>query len=129
MYLEGHVEGVQNGLIYNLGSWINVDAGSTLIGTILTPLDTGVYTAEAEAAARIVFGGQHMAILTGAPALLHCWRLNTTQTITAVIAAANPGSVGYAASGTTNSNKIADVPMFDVVGAGVVYVRLYDAAG
>lgn len=129
-YQEGHIEGVTAGHIYNHGSWINCDTGCTLTaGHIIVPYEGGVYTADAQAAARIVFGGQHQAILTGAPASLYCWRLNTTQTITAVIAAANAGSVGFAAGAATTSTKNGDVPMFDVVGTGVVWMRTYDAAG
>ena len=80
-YNEGHMTGAQAGNVYNFGSWINVDNGATMSGNITTPFEGGVYCGEAQAAARIVFAGQHMAILGGAPASLHAWRLNTNQTI------------------------------------------------
>jgi len=129
-YQEGHIPGVTAGHVYNHGSWINCDIGCTLTaGHIIVPMEGGIWTGDAQAAARIVFAGQYHAILNGAPASLHAWRLNTTQTITALIAAANAGSVGYAASAGTTSTKVGDVPMFDIVGHGVRYVRLYDAAG
>ena len=128
-YFQGTISGVTTGGVYNVGNWINAAAGSTLsAGNIITPHDTGVYTAEAEGAARIVFGGQHQAQLNGAPASLHCWRLNSTQTITAVIAAANVGSVGYVA-GAGVVAKVGSVPMFDIVGVGVVYAYLYGGTG
>lgn len=125
-YQEGHVDGVTDGLIYNHGSWINVDVGATLTaGYIITPYEGGIYCDEAQGDARIVFAGQHMAILVNKPASLHAWRLNTTETVDALIAAANAGSVGYIADAATGDNKVGAVPMFDIVGHGIRWVRLY----
>ena len=128
-YFETHIAGTTSGHTYGFGSWINVDAGAVLsAGHIIVPFEGGVYTEEAQATARIVFAGQHQAILTGAPASLHAWRLNTTQTITALIAAANSGSVGYVANTGTSGTKVGYVPLFDIAGGpGVRYIRLYDA--
>ncbi len=128
-YQEGHITGVQTGHIYNHGSWINVDAGDYLDGSIITPYEGGIWSGTTQPLGRVVFAGQHMAILFDAPASLHAWRLNTTQTIDALIAAANAGSVGYAAAVGTTSNKVGDLPLADVVGHGIRWVRLYDAAG
>lgn len=128
-YQEGHIPGVTAGHIYNHGSWINVDIGATLTaGHIIVPMEGGIYTGEAQAAARIVFAGQYHAILNGEPASLHAWRLNTTQTIDALIAAANAGSVGYVAGALAGANKVGGLPLVDVVGHGVRFVYLYDAA-
>ena len=128
-YFETHIAGTTEGHTYGLGSWINLDTGGTLsAGHIIVPIEGGVYTGEAEAAARIVFAGQHQAILGGAPASLHAWRLNTNRTITALIAAANPGSVGYAADVTLNTgSKLGNVPLFDIVGVGVAYVEVFSS--
>jgi hypothetical protein len=130
-YFQADINGTTTGQCYGLGSWINTGPTAPVLaaGHIITPFEGGVYTGEAQAAARIVFAGQHQAVLNGAPASLHAWRLNTTQTIDALIAAANAGSVGYAAAAGTTSNKVGDLPLADVVGHGVRYVRLYDAAG
>ncbi len=128
-YFDTTITGTVAGHTYGVGSWINTSAATVLsAGKIIVPFEGGVYTGEAQASARIVFAGQHQAILNGAPTTLHAWRLTTTQTVTAVIAAANAGSVGYAADATTDSSKVGDIPMFDIVGHGVVYIRLYDAA-
>jgi hypothetical protein len=128
-YYEGHISAATTGHTYNLGSWINADAVSVFAaGHIITPFEGGIWTGTAQAAARIVFAGQHQAILNGAPASLHAWRLNTTQTITALIAAANAGSVGYVASVATASTKVGSIPLADVIGTGVVWVRCYDSA-
>lgn len=128
-YNEGHITAALTGHTYNLGSWINVDGASLLAaGFITTPFEGGVYTGTTQLAARVVFAGQHMAILFDAPASLHAWRLNTTQTITALIAAANPGSVGYVASVATASTKVGSIPLADIVGPGIVWVRCYDSA-
>ncbi len=126
-YQEGHIPGVTAGHIYNHGSWINVDIGATLTaGHIITPYEGGVWTGEAQADGRIVFAGQHQAILNGAPTTLHAWRLNSTQDITALIAAANPGTVGYQ-PGTAGTGVVGTIPIADIVGVGVVYIDVHAA--
>ena len=127
-YGELHVAGTSAGHTYGRGSWINIDDAAILAaGHIHVPWEGGVYEAAATMTnARIVFGAQCQAILTNTPASLHCWRLNTTKTITALIAAANSGSVGYVANATANSTKLGDIPLADIAGGvGVVYVRVY----
>ena len=129
-YGETHINGATTGHVYGRGSWINVDdAGVPAAGHILVPFEGGVYSGAAVMTnARVVFGGQHQAVLTNTPASLHCWRLNTTKTITALIAAGNSGSVGYVANATANSTKLGDIPLADIAGGvGVVYVRVYGA--
>jgi len=126
-YREGHLTGATTGHLYGFGSWINVDAINLMgAGHIVVPFEGGVWAGTAQAAARVVFAGQHQAILNGAPASLHAWRLNTTQTITALIAAANPGTVGYAA-GTAGTGVVGTIPLADIVGPGVVYIDVHAA--
>jgi len=128
-YFQASLTGVCADHVYGVGSWINTGADFTSTASeIIVPFEGGIYTAAANATGRFVFAGQHQAILAGVPDSLHAWRLNANQTITALIAAANAGSVGYAADATTDSNKCGDIPIADVVGHGVVYVRCYDAA-
>ena len=130
-YYEGHIAGATAGGVYNFGSWINVDAGATLsAGNIIVPFEGGVYAGEAQAAARIVFAGQHHAILTGAPASMHAWRLNIAAAagpITALIAAANPTTVAYAA-GEAGTGVTGTIPIADIVGVGVVYIDVHTAS-
>ena len=128
-YFDTTITGTTAGHCYGLGSWINTSTTPVLSAShIIVPLECGVYTGEAQASARIVLG-QFQAVLNGAPASLHVFRINTTQTTTAVFAAANDGSLAFTASGTTGSNKNGDIPIADIAGRGVVYVRTYDAAG
>lgn len=128
-YFDATITGTTAGHCYGLGSWINTATTPVLsAGHIIVPLECGVYTGEAQANARIVLG-QFQAILNGAPATLHVFRVNTTQTTTAIFAAANAGSIGFASGAGTTSTKNGDIPIADVVGTGVVYVRTYDAAG
>jgi hypothetical protein len=131
-YHEGHITAALTGHTYNFGSWINVDAISLLAaGYIVAPFEGGVYADTAQAEARIVFAGQHQAILAGVPASMHAWRLNVAQVagnITALIAAANPESVGYVTSGATASTKVGSIPIADIVSKGIVWVRCYDSA-
>ncbi len=130
-YMETHLAGTAAGHNYGFGSWINIDDGATIASSrIVVPLEVGVYESAATAisAARIIFGIQAQAILTSAPGSLYFARLNTTQTITAMFAAGNPGSVGYVANTGTSGTKVGYVPLFDIAGGpGLRYIRLYDA--
>jgi len=127
-YFDATITGTTAGHCYGLGSWINTATTPVLSsGHIIVPLEVGVYTGEAQSNARVVLC-QLQAVLNGAPDSLHVFRINTTQTTDAVFAAANAGSIGFAASATTNSTKNGDIPIADVVGTGVVWVRTYDAA-
>lgn len=128
-YVQGDLYGDSAGHTYGFGAWLNLMTSYTATaGHIHVPFEGGVWCGEANAAARIVFAGQHQAILTGAPASLNAWRLNTTQTVDALIAAANAGSVGYVADAGVASTKVGAVPLVDVVGHGIRWVRLYDAS-
>jgi len=131
-YHEGHLNANTTGHLYNFGSWINVDAQNILkAGHIIVPFEGGVYAGQTQTDARVVFGGQHQAILAGPPASMHAWRLNVAQVagdITALIAAANPESVGYVTSGATASTKVGSIPIADIVSKGIVWIRCYDSA-
>ena len=65
------------------------------------------------------------------PDTIHWFRLNSsaaTGAITAVMAAANPGSVGYVADVTINTlNKLGNIPLFNIVGPGICYVEVFSA--
>jgi len=127
-YFDATITGTTAGHCYGLGSWINTSTTPVLsAGHLIVPLECGVYTGEAQATARVVLC-QLQAVLTGAPASLHVFRVNTTQTTTAVIAAANPGSVGYTAGAGTAGTQLGYIPIADIVGTGVVYIRVYDSA-
>ncbi len=131
-YIEAHLTAAQTGGLYGFGSWINIDTASLLNGSIITPLDVGIYTSGAEAAGRIVFAGQAMyvgAVGIGAPASIHAWRLNIAQAvgdIDALIAAANPETVGYN-DGTSGTGVVGTAPLYDIVGFGVRHVDLHAA--
>jgi len=131
-YFDTTITGTTAGHCYGVGSWINTATTPVLTaGHIIVPFEGGVYTGEAQASARIVFAGQYQAILNGAPASLHAWRLNTTQTTTALIAAANTGSVGYVAGAGTSGTQLGYIPLADIVGVNSgnpVYVRVYATA-
>lgn len=127
-YFDTTITGTTAGHTYGLGSWINTSAATTLAaGHIIVPFEGGVYAGESQSTARIVFAGQHQAVLTDSPASLYAWRLNTSHTVDAIMTAANPGSVGYAADATTDSTKIGDIPFVEI-GSTTYYIRLYDAA-
>src|SRR3972149_1213376 len=119
------------GHLYNVGSWINFGSGYTpAADKIHVPFEGGIYDGGGTLTnARLVFGGQHQAILSGSPASLHAWRLNTaTYAVTALIAAASPESVGYVSGAGTLGTQVGYIPIADIVGPGVVYIRVYDSA-
>jgi len=129
-YLQGDLYGTSAGHTYGLGSWFNLQTGYVATaGHIHVPFEGGLWSGDAQANLRAVFAGQHQAILAGAPASLNAWRVNTNQTVDALIAAANAGSVGYAIDAGVAANKGGAVPLVDVVGHGIRWVYLYDAAG
>lgn len=128
-YFDATINGTTAGHCYGLGSWINTGATSPVLsaGHIITPFEGGVYAGESQATARIVFAGQYQAQLTDAPTTLHAWRLNVAAaggSITALIAGANAGSVGFA-SGQTASTQAGTIAIADIVGTGVVYINTY----
>ncbi len=126
-YFETHIAGTTSGHTYGFGSWINVDTSAVLsAGHIIVPFEGGVYCAEAQATARIVLM-QLQGILGGAPASMHIFRVNTNQEITAMFAAANAGSVHYAA-GETAGTAAGTIAFADIVGSGVRYIQLYSAS-
>jgi len=119
------------GHVYNVGSWITLGSGYTpAAGKIHVPFEGGIYDGGGTLTdARLVFGGQHQCILSGSPASLHAWRLNTaTYAVTALIAAASPESVGYVSGAGTLGTQVGYIPIADIVGPGVVYIRVYDSA-
>jgi len=75
---------------------------------------------------------QIQAILASAPGTsLHIWRINVAAAggaVTALMAFANPTSAGYVASAATAATKLGGIPLADIVGVGVGWVRLYDSA-
>lgn len=118
-YFQTTLSGVCAGGCYNIGNWINTAADFTsTAGQILTPYESGIYSAAVNATARIVFGGFYQTQLTGAPATMHVFRLNCNQPasgeITAIFEAANPQSIHYAAgeggTGVVGTIAFATVP-------------------
>lgn len=130
-YTQGNLFGTCAGHTYGFGSWLNLQTGydAAGVGHIHVPFEGGIWSADAQPLLRAVFAGQHQAILAGAPNTLHAWRLNTNQTVDALIAAANAGSVGYVVDAGVAANKVGAVPLVDVVGHGIRWVYLYDASG
>ena len=128
-YFDSTYTGATAGHCYGVGSWINAGASVFSASHIIVPFEGGVYTSGANSNARIVFGGQFHAILNNAPASLHAFRLNTaTNSVTAIFAAASPQSVGYTAGSGTSGAQVGYIPIADIVGPGVVYIRVYSSA-
>ena len=121
--------GASGGHIYGRGSWINLaDSSVPGAGHIHVPWEGGIYDGGATLTnARLVFGAQYQAVLSGSPASLHCFRINTSHEITALFAAANAGSIHYGA-GQTASSAVGTIALADIAGVGVVYVQVYETS-
>jgi len=131
-YFDQQVTGTQTGLIYGFGTWMELAAGFTAAVNILCPFEIGLYDAGATLTNGRVVLQQIQGILASAPGTsLHIHRVNIAAAggaITAVYAFANPTSAGYVASAATGATKLGGIPLADIVGVGVGWVRLYDAA-
>lgn len=127
------LSGQQAGLTYNLGSWINLGGTFIATGTVTTTFDTGIYSGAGAnlAAARLIFGAQHMAILDSIPNQYYPWRINVSAgagSITALIQAGNIQSVGYIAAITETADPIGYIPLAFIAGIAAAqpcYVRVY----
>ncbi|MBU2249596.1 MAG: hypothetical protein KKD77_22810 [Gammaproteobacteria bacterium] len=129
-YFDQQVTGTQTGLIYGLSTWMELAAGFTAAVNILCPFEVGLYDAGATLTNGRIVLQQIQAILASAPGTsLHIWRINVAAAggaVTALIAAANPTSVGYSA-GTAGTGVVGTIPIADIVGTGVVYIDVHAA--
>lgn len=123
-YVDGTILGTPTGATYGFGSWLCIDDAAVMGANVATPFDGGIYSGAAQAAANLYFAGQYQAQLAGNPGALYAWRFNTTHAVTALILAANAGSVGYAADATEDATKLGAIPLF-VLGGVTHYVRTY----
>ena len=123
-YVDGTILGTPTGATYGFGSWLCIDDAAVMGANVATPLDVGIYSGAAQATANLYFAGQCQAQLAGNPGALYAWRFNTTHTVTALILAANAGSVGFTADATEDAVKLGAVP-FCVIGGVTHYVRTY----
>lgn len=122
-YVDGTILGIQSGAVYNFGSWLCLDDEATIGAYITTPLDLGIYSGADQDAATL-FMIQMQAQLHGAPTSLHLFRVNHTQTLTALYYATGAGSMGYVADATEEDAKVGGVP-FLTIGATTYWIRLY----
>ncbi len=130
VYFDQQVTGEQDGNLYGFGTWMELAAGFTADTHILAAHEIGIYDAGATLTNGRIVMQQIQAILASAPGTsLHIWRINVAAAggaVTALIAAANPTSVGYQASAATAGTKLGGLPLADIVGVGVGWVRIYD---
>lgn len=130
-YYDQRVTGLQTGGLYGWGTWMELAAAFTSNGSLLVAHEIGIYDANSTIVgnARVVMS-QMQAILAAAPNSFHWWRLNLAAAggvCTAVIAAANPETVGFVIDAVDNNgaNKIGNVPLFDIVGHGIGFVEVF----
>lgn len=129
-YRDQRITGVQTGNIYGWSTWMELAVAFTPTDNLLVAQEIGIYDVGCGLAAngRVVMQ-QMQAILAETPATsFHWFRINLAAaggSATAIFAAANPTSVAYHAAITEADTPVGYVPLFDIVGHGVRYVRLY----
>jgi len=128
-YKDSRVGGQQAGGIYGFSAWMELQADFLhLDDTLLVALEGGFYEATADIDDSWFVGLQLQYIITDTPNRIDHFRVNIAAaggSAHCIMAAANPTSVGYVAAITEADTPIGYVPMFDIVGIGVCYVRLY----
>ena len=132
-YEDAQVTGLQTGLIYAWGRWLELAAGFTSNGSTIVVDEMGIYDAGATIVgdARIVMQ-QMLAPLATTPDTFHWFRLNLQASggaATAIFASANFASIGYIADVVDNAgaNKLGNVPLFNDAGLGICYVEVFSA--
>lgn len=126
-YVDGTILGTNTGAVYGFGSWLCLDSAATISGDIITPLDVGIYSGAAQAAANL-FGMQIQLQLNGAPNSLYLCRVNNTQTLTALYYATGVGSLNYQAVATEGDAPLGYIPLAVIAGVNggnPVLVRVY----
>ena len=133
-YFAAQVDGLQSGDIYGGGLWIEPQATYINIADHMVIWDLGIWCATGAGqtmALQDIIGIQMCIDVGENPDTIHWFRVNSAASsgaITAVFAAANPGSVGYVADVTINTlNKLGNVPLFNIVGPGICYVEVFSA--
>lgn len=134
-YFDQRVTGAQTGGIYGWGTWMELAAAFDPDGNLIVAHEIGIYDVGCDLAGengRVVMS-QMQAMLGSAPGTsFHWWRLNLAAaggTATALIAAANPASVGFVANALTTATLIGHIPLAQIVGVATVgWVRIYDGA-
>lgn len=126
-YVDGTILGTNTGAVYGFGSWLCLDDAATIAAAIITPLDVGIYSGAAQAAATL-FMMQMQAQLAGAPASLYLFRVNNTHAVTALFYGTAAAALGYTAVATEADAPLGYIPFATIPGingGNPVYVRVY----
>lgn len=130
-YFDGQIDGQQTGHTYGFGMWIEPQAGWIGSAHLLVGMDVGFYANDtADPGLTRVIGFQYMSDWKIAPATMNVIRVNINQgrvanPMTAIWAFGNPESCGFIAAITESDAPVGYVPWADIVGYGVLYIRLY----
>lgn len=132
-YYDQRLTGTQTGSIYGHSIWMELATGGVAFVTsanLLVAHDIGIYDAGATLTLSRMVMQQMQAILATNPASFHWWRMNLAAaggTADALIAAANPTSVGLVLGAGVAGAKLGGLPLVEQ--GGVTYfVRLYATA-
>ena len=128
-YVDCQISGTQTGGIYGFSNWIEPTITFADNEGLLVLYDAGIYCTGGgeDITSSKVVGLQMMLDMQANPGSIHWFRVNSsaaTGDITAVIAAANPGSVAYV-DGETGGGAQGTIPIADVVGFGIRYINTY----
>ena len=130
-YFDGQVDGQQTGNTYGFGMWIEPQAGWIGSAHSLVGHDVGFYADDlADPTLTWVIGFQYQSDWKIAPNVMTVIRVNINQgrvanPMTSIWQFGTPESCGFIAAVTEGDAPVGYVPWADIVGYGVLYIRLY----
>ena len=131
-YFDQQVDGVQDGELYGLSSWMELASGFSITGGQTVVGELGIYDAGGTLTNMRLVMLQLQAILASNPGTsLHIFRINVAAAggaITAIYAAANPTSLNFQAVVTEGDAPIGYIPFATIVGingGNPVMIRVY----
>ncbi len=130
-YFDGQIDGQQTGNTYGFGMWIEPQAGWIGSAHTLVGHDVGFYAHDtANPSLTWVIGLQYMSDWKIAPNVMTVIRVNINQgrvanPMTSIWQFGNPESCGFIPAITETDPPVGYVPWADIVGYGILYIRLY----
>ena len=131
-YFDQQVDGVQDGELYGLSSWMELASGFSITGGQTVVGELGIYDAGGTLTNMRLVMLQLQAILASNPGTsLHIFRVNVAAAggaITAIYAAANPTSLNFQAVITEADAPLGYIPFATIVGingGNPVLIRVY----
>ena len=127
-YFDQQLTGTQTGMLYGLGTWMELAVGFTAINTPLACLEVGLYDAGANLTAGRVIGIQMQIQVVSQPFSFYLFRVNGTNgyPIDAMFVVGNPDSLGWV-TGADTATYNGSIPFYESGGI-TGWIKLYDGS-